>query len=327
VEVVRTESGAEATVPAVVRARRRAALASRIPASVVELPLREGERAEAGAVLVRLDDAALRSAVAAAEAADQAAAADLARMEALLGKGAATPREREEATARAAAARAALLGARDNLAYAVLRAPFGGTVASRPVNVGDVVSPGTTLIEVEGEGGLEIQAAVEADLAAMARPGLRAKALVDGQAAPLLATVRSVSPAGDPGTHRFEVRADLPPAPGLRSGLFARLVLPSPTTSPRLLVPAAAVFERGGLRGVFVIKEGRARLRWVAAGATAAGQTEIRAGVDAGERVATDPAGLEDGAPVREQAVRGGEFTSPERTGGPGGATQHPPAR
>jgi len=227
---------------------------------VVELPFREGERVEAGAVLARLDDDAARSAVAAAEAAEAAAGADFRRMEALLAKGAATPREREDAAARAAAAHAALLVAKDNLAYAVLRAPFAGMVASRPVHVGDVVSPGTTLIEVEGEGGLEVQTTLDADLAAIARPGLRIKALVDGQPQPLIATIRSVSAAGDPATHRFEVRADVPAASGLRSGLFARLVLPSPSASPRLLVPSGAVFERGGLRGVFVVQEGDARL-------------------------------------------------------------------
>ena len=71
----------------------------------------------------------------------------------MLAKDAATPRERDEAAARAAAARAVFEGARDNLAYAVLRAPFAGRVGSRPVDVGEVVSPGTALIEIEGEGG------------------------------------------------------------------------------------------------------------------------------------------------------------------------------
>ena len=83
-------------------------------------------------------------------------------MEALLGKGAATPKEAEESRARAAATGAAVAAARDSLAYAVLRAPFDGVVASRPANVGDVVSPGTTLIEIEGSGGLEARATVEA---------------------------------------------------------------------------------------------------------------------------------------------------------------------
>ena len=66
------------------------------------------------------------------------------------------------------------------------------------------------------------------------------------------------------------------------------------------MVPSASVFVRGGLAGVYVVSEGRARLRWVAVGDPVAGRTEVRAGLTAGERVAADPAGLEDGALVVE---------------------------
>jgi RND family efflux transporter MFP subunit len=299
--VVRSGGDAGLTVPGTVQARQRAALAARIPASVVELPYREGDRVAAGAVLVRLDDAALRAGLAAAEAAQKAAEADLARAESLLKKGAATPREQEDAASRAADARAAVSGARDQLSYAVLRAPFAGVVASRSVNLGDVAAPGRPLIEVEGEGGLELRATVESDVVGQLRPGQKVKALVDGQAGPLDSVVRVVSPAGDPSTHRFEVRADLPAVPGLRSGLFARLQLPVPSGEARLLVPAAAVFRRGGLHGVYVLAEGKARLRWVAVGGTSGGTTEVRSGVVAGERVALDPAALSDGAAVTEK--------------------------
>ena len=292
----------EVTVPAVVRARQRAVLSARLPASVLALPFREGDRVAAGAVLVRLDDAALRAAVSAAQASLAAAETDLTRTEALLAKGAATPREREEADSRAAAARAALAGARETLAYALVRAPFAGVVVARPVHVGDVVSPGAALIEVEGDGGLELEATLEEGLAAAVRPGLEVEARVDGQPGPLKATIRSLSPAADPATHRFLVKADLPRSPGLRSGLFARLALPAAEArdEPPLAVPASAVFARGGLTGVFVVKDGTARLRWVAVGRTSAGLTEIRAGLDAGERIATDPAGLHDGATAAE---------------------------
>jgi RND family efflux transporter MFP subunit len=257
----------------------------------------------AGALLARLDDRALQAGLLAAESAARAADVDLARMESLLKKGAATPKEAEESRARAAATAAAVASARDGLAYAVLRAPFAGTVASRPANVGDVVTPGTTIVEIEGSGGLEVRATVEGGLVSGLRPGLAVEALVDGQPRPLTATLRAVSDAGDAATHRFEVRADLPPAPGLRSGLFARLLVPSPVGAPRLIVPSAAVFQRGGLNGLFVVAEGTARLRWVAIGATDGPSTEIRAGVDAGERVAVEPSGLADGAPVAEAAV------------------------
>lgn len=290
----------EATVPASVQARQRATLASRLSAAVVALPFREGDHVAAGDVLVRLDNRALRSALAASEAAAVAAEAELARAEALLSRNAVTPREAEGARAQGASARASVQAARDGLAYAVLRAPFAGQVAARSVHVGDIVSPGTPLIEIEGEAGLELVATVDAGQASRLRPNGRVVARVDGQPAPIEATVRSLSAAGDPTTHRFEMRADLPAAAGLRSGLFARLALPAPEGEARLMVPREAVFERGGLSGVFVVDHGLARLRWVAAGAASGALIEVRAGLEPGETVVLDHAGLADGSRVTE---------------------------
>jgi RND family efflux transporter MFP subunit len=289
-------------VPATVVARSRAALSARTMAAVTALPFREGERFAAGALLVRLDDRSLRAAHDAAAAEAAAAESDRRRTESLLAKGAATPREDEAARARAEVARAAVLAAREALAYTELRAPFAGTVASRPVHVGDVVAPGTPLLEIEGADGLEVQATLEGAETAALRPGMTVEAVVDGIAAPVQATVRSVSAAGDPRTHRFELRAALPANHRARSGLFARLALPlaAEPGQTRLVVPTDAVFLRGGLAGVYVVSEGRARLRWVAVGDAVSGRTEVRAGLKAGERVVTDPVGLEDGAPVIE---------------------------
>ena len=300
-EVVRTGGAGTVAVPGTVQARKRAALSARMPASVVELPYQEGEWVPAGAVVVHLDDAALRAAVAAAAAGVKAAEADLERTKTLLEKDAATPRELEQVTAAASRARAQLTAARDDLSYAALRAPFAGRVAARRVNLGDVVNAGTSLIEIEGEGGLELRATVESEVAATLRPGAKVKAVVDGQPEPLTATVAAVAPSGDPTTHRFEVKADLPAAPGLRAGLFARLLVPGVAADPSLTVPATALFKRGGLMGLFVVSDGRARLRWVATGASDGGAVEARAGVEAGERVVLDPAGLADGALVRER--------------------------
>ncbi len=300
-EVVRSGDVGEVAVPAAVQSRKRASLAARLSASVTELPYQEGEWVAAGAIVVRLDDAALRAAVAAAEAGLSAAESDLARSKALLEKGAATPRELEQMTAAASGARAQLTAARDSLSYAALRAPFAGRVASRRVNLGDVVNPGTPLVEIEGQGGLELRATVESELAATLRPGSKLRAMVDGQPGPLAASVTAIAPSGDPTTHRFELKADLTGAEGLRAGLFARLLVPGIAAEPHLTVPAMALFERGGLTGLFVVSDGRARLRWVAAGARDGDRVEIRAGVEPGERVVLEPAGLTDGTPVTER--------------------------
>jgi RND family efflux transporter MFP subunit len=300
--VEREEGSGRAAIPAVVRARDRAALSARVPASVLELPYHEGDRVAAGAVVVRLHDDALRSGLQAAEAAARAAETDRERVQALLQRGAATPREADESRARASASAAAVAAARDSLAYAELRAPFAGTIAARHVDVGDVVSPGSALVEIEGGGGLELRATVEGDVAALLKPGLALTAMVDGQPDPLPAAVLAVSAAGDPATHRFEVRATLPGTPGLRSGLFARLMVPLPSAGARLLVPSRALLPRGGLTGVFVVADSRARLRWVAPGAAQGARTEVRAGLSAGERVVLDPGALQDGDAVSASA-------------------------
>ncbi|HEY7509003.1 MAG TPA: efflux RND transporter periplasmic adaptor subunit, partial [Vicinamibacteria bacterium] len=188
--------------------------------------------------------------------------------------------------------------ARDSLSYTALRAPFAGRIAARHVNVGDVVSPGVPLIEIDGEAGLELKATVEPALARTLRPGAKLQALVDGQPAPLTAIVTAVAPGGDPVTHRSEVKADLPAAAGLRAGVFARLLVPAAATEAALHLPASALLERGGLTGVFVVRDGRARLRWIAPGTREGDAVEVRAGVEEGERVVLDPGDLQDGWPV-----------------------------
>ena len=79
-----------------------------------------------------------------------------------------------------------------------------------------------------------------------------------------------------------------------------------------------AVFSRGGLTGVFVVKEGTARLRWVAVGGPAAGLVPRSGpGLEAGERVATDPVrprGRHAGGGARADARRPRPGESPTRS-------------
>jgi RND family efflux transporter MFP subunit len=302
VAVVSAGAAGGHAVPAGLRARDRATLSARVPASVRALPFREGEHVRAGAIVARLEDSALRSALAAAEAALASAQADEQRAQSLFAYGASTQREVEQAHVRAAAAQAAVQQAKEGLSYAVLRAPFAGVIAARPVHVGDVVSPGASVIVVEREGALEVWATLNATEAAGVTVGQELRAKVDGQPIALPVKVRSLSRAADPSTHRFEVRADLPEGKALRSGLFARLLLPSGGESTALpTVPQSALFARGGLTGVYVVDGAAARLRWIAVGQPSGDSVEVRAGLSTGEKVALDPAGLEDGAPVQVQ--------------------------
>lgn len=301
VDVRSTSESGGVEIPATIESSRRAVLTSRLAAAVVELSVREGDTVNAGAVLVRLEDTGLRAAVSAAEASDQAATRDLKRNEALLAKGAATRNEVENASTAAERTRAAVVAAREALSYASIRAPFAGRILRKLASVGDVVNPGQPLLELEGAGGLEVVASIEGAIHDRLRVGQRIEVRLDGLAEPLSATIHDLAASADPATHRFTLRADIAPANGVRAGLFARILVTSPGSEARILVPSRAILRRGGLTGVYVVRDGHAWLRWIAPGDTLGDSTEVRAGLEAKERVALDPSRLHDGAAVSEE--------------------------
>ncbi len=299
-EVRATSETGALEIPAAIESTRRAILTSRLAASIVSLTHREGDSVSAGAVLVRLENTGLSAALTAAEASDTAAARDLARAEALLAKGAATRNEVENAATAAARTRAGLIAAREALSHATVRAPFAGRITKKIASEGDTVNPGQPLLEIEGPGGLEVTASIEASVYERLKVGQKIDVRIDGVATPFTALIHTLAPSADPTTHRFTLRADIRGASGVRAGLFARIAVPFPGTERRILVPSGAVIRRGGLTGVYVIREGRAWLRWIAPGDTFGDAIEARAGLEAKERVALEPTSLQDGAAVTE---------------------------
>lgn len=68
-----------------------------------------------------------------------------------------------------------------------------------------------------------------------------------------------------------------PPAP------LSRPTLALAAQAGRILVPQAALVERGGIPGVFVLADGQARFRMVRPGKSGGGRVEILSGLDGNE--------------------------------------------
>jgi RND family efflux transporter MFP subunit len=286
-------------VPGTVEAVQAATLASRLAAVIESVPVEEGAVVRAGDLLVRLDGSDLRARVLAAEAGLRTARARRDRMRSLFEKQAATRQEMEAAEAADAAAEAERDAARAQIAYVDLRAPFAGRVTGKWAREGDLASPGVPLLAVQGVGRLRVAASVSRAQADRLRTGQEVDAILeDGATARTRISV--LSPAGDPASLRFLIKSDLPPDAPARAGAFARLRLPRGGDEEAVpLVPAAALFERGALTGVFVVRDGRAWLRWISPGEPAGDAVLVRAGLRAGEVVVVGPPeGLRDGVPV-----------------------------
>jgi len=283
-------------VPGTVEVAETAAIASRMAATVLEVRAEIGDSVRKGALLVRLDDRDLRARERAAEAGLLAAGAQLDRLRGLAGRDAATAREVESAEAAAAAATAERDAARAQIAYTEMRAPFDGRVADRRTQPGDLAVPGQTLLVVQGRGTLRVAATVSREVADGLQTGQPVTVARD-DGTTLEARLSVIAPGGDAGSQRVLIKADLPADAGLRAGSFVRLRLAGGGEAP-VLVPRAALVERGALTGIFVVADGRARLRWISPGAPAGDAVEVRAGVAAGETIVVAPSGLADGDAV-----------------------------
>ncbi len=296
-----SQSRAGELVPAAVAARQRATISTRVSATVAAVAVEEGARVRRGQVLVTLNDADLRAQLEAAEVAFQNAALHHKRIASLIADRAAAPAELDLATAQLAQARASVDMVRTALRYTSLRAPFDGRVQAKRVSAGDLVGPGQPLIDLEG-GGFELQATLSREEAAALQVGQRVRFVVEGRDG--VAEMFAIAAGADPIARRQLVRARiLAPEDVLRSGTFALLALPGGARET-LRVPRASLVERGDLTGVFVVRHGRAELRWLALGEAEDDLVAVRAGLRVGELVIEDPAPVADGAEVEVADVR-----------------------
>ena len=115
---------------------------------------------------------------------------------------------------------------------------------------------------------------------------------------PITGKVTEMAPSADPASRTVRIKLDLPQAPGLIPGQFARLLVPV-GESNSLEVPVSALVQRGQLEMVFVVKDQRAQLHLVKTGKRTEDQVEILSGLDAGDTVVIKNALLlADGQPV-----------------------------
>ena len=303
-----------------VQAKETAMISPQIPGRIREVVVRAGDRVRAGQLLVTLDDAAMESAlnqaaagaVAAekqqAEAQTQAslAAQTLARYELLKEQRSVSPQEFDEVEKRSEAAqlqvaayaaqsdqaRAAVAGARTQLGYTTLHAPFAGVVTARMADPGTLAAPGMPVLQIDREGPLQVYTSVDESLIGSIHTGMKLPVRVSGmEASNLDGTVAQIVPAADPVSHSFLVKLDLPGLNKLHAGMYATVGIPG-GVKPMILIPQTTVVLRGSLACVYTVDaNGMAQLRYVTLGAQHGHQVEALSGVSAGEKLVDLPGG------------------------------------
>jgi len=286
--------------PATLVAEQQVQVASRLMGHIRAIDVVEGQRVSVGQRLFKVDPVDLqgqveqsRAAVKQAEDALADASLEYKRFAALYKEEAVTRQQFEKmklqhniAESRLRQARAGLDTATGQMRYASVTSPIAGVVTRKLAHAGDLAAPGRPVLVVENSGRLQVETQVPEAVLGGLKPGAQIPVEVEGRESPLSARLARVSPAADPVTRTFLVKLDIDGA-GLKSGLFARALFPVGEREV-LTVPAAALVNRAGIEGVFVVgADGIARFRMVRAGARQDGAVEVQAGLAAGERVVT----------------------------------------
>ena len=209
----------------------------------------------------------------------------------------------QQAEASLASARAGSEAASVTAGFAVVRAPFAGTVTEKLVEPGNMAMPGTPLVRLEERGGFRLDVRVDAARVASVAVGQAVDVALDA-AEPLVlhGTVSEVARAMESDARAYLVKVTLPDDARLRTGMFGRARFAG-AASPVLAVPSSAVIRRGQITSVFVADGDVARLRMLVLGRTMDNAVEVVSGLSEGERVViAPPAGLADGTPLRSGA-------------------------
>jgi membrane fusion protein (multidrug efflux system) len=285
-------------------ANRQSNMRSETAGRVVDVLVEAGDRAQEGDVLVRLDVGRPASAVQAANAAVAQSEARLnqaqreqVRTKKLVRTGG-LPEQRlddaEDAVRLASAARDAARAearlARRGLTDAVVRAPFGGTVVERTVELGEYLTPGSPLLTLADTSLLKARVLLDPREAIDVAVGSKAVVAVYARPGEMFSgKVVRVGEVIDPRTRRLPVEVEIDEHDGrLRPGLVARFSVETGEARMVMRVPLDGVFERFGSQHVYVIVDGIAQRRSIVLGPVGAGFAEVTAGIEPGETIVTE---------------------------------------
>jgi HlyD family secretion protein len=191
------------------------------------------------------------------------------------------------AQAALAQAHANLEAAKARLAYTTITAPVPGTLIARDVERGDVVQPGKVLMVLSPAGATQLVLQIDERNLSRLSLGQHALASADAYAAQRFeAVVAYINPGVDAQRGTVEVKLDVAQPPEyLRDDMTVSVDIEADRHRGVLVLPAAAVYDAGGVPYLLAVRGGRAVRQSVKLGLRGEAAVEVLEGVAEGEVV------------------------------------------
>jgi membrane fusion protein, multidrug efflux system len=264
-------------------------ISSEVPGRLKEIHFQEGQPIDKGAPLFTLDDSIYRAQLDDAAAKLRLAEQTNKRTSALFTNKYATAQSADESASNLAVNTAAVELARVQLEKAHIVAPFSGIVGLRRVSVGEYITAGQALVNLEAIDPVKADFRVPEKFLPAIRVGQTIRIKVDAFPEDSFeGKVYAIDPRLDIAGRSLLVRAVVPNGDQrLRPGLFARVTVLLQLKEDALSVPEQAIVPQGDSQFVFKIVDGKVHLTKVVTGTRRDGRVEIVEGLAPGDQVVT----------------------------------------
>ncbi|MEP5566251.1 MAG: efflux RND transporter periplasmic adaptor subunit [Halioglobus sp.] len=240
-----------------ITARSAVDVTTQISGQVLSIHFNSGDVVEAGQLLVQLDDQLLRDQLIKDEAEAELSQLDVDRYTKLVAERSASQANLDRATANLARDKAASDSTRAKIGYMAIKAPFAGQVGIRQVNVGDFLSPGSSIVNLQNRRELYVDFSLPENYLPLLQQDLQVEVSTDAfPGKTFSAQVTGIAPQVDPNSRNMDVRAQFPEAtPDLVPGLFVTAEVVTRDSQSLISLPAVAVSYSLYGDTVFVVGE------------------------------------------------------------------------
>jgi len=262
-----------------------------IPGLVESIRFESGQQVQAGDVLLTLDGSIDIAELAALTATEDLANVQYQRFAKLRRDKTASESQYDEAAAQRSRSTALVQAKRAHIAKKTIRAPIGGTLGLRRIDLGDYLAPGAEVVSLQALDRVFVDYGLPERLLARIAIGQAVRVLV--QAYPgrsFSGRITAIDPAIDVATRMVRVRGTLDnPGEALRPGMFADVETLEEQPDEVIVVPETAITYNPYGNAVYVVVDAgqglQAIRRPVQTGEVRDGRVAVTAGLEAGERV------------------------------------------
>lgn len=261
---------------------------------VREIGFKANDSVSEGQLLVQIDDASEKAALAAAEAALRVAETEASRARTLTERGVSAATTVESALAQTESARAQVAQVQTALDDRRLTAPFAGVIGIPQVEIGQFVTAGTPYATLQDLDRMRVDFAVpEQQLGLLA---LQQAVTVTSEVGEFSAEGRiiAIEPRVDPNSRMVSVRAEVEnPSGKLFPGQFLRVRVALPAETGVIAVPQTSVISSLYGDSIYVVRAGAeadaltVEQVFVTLGRRSGGRIEVSAGIAAGDQIVT----------------------------------------